>query len=184
MSGSPPSSQTPVIGIAGWKHSGKTTLVVRLIEEFTRRGLKVATVKHAHHAIDIDNSDADSARHRRSGARQVAVISNARWVLITELAEAREPTLGEVISHFDGCDLILVEGYKSAAIPKIEVRREEAQTQQPLADSDPMVIAIAADHPVDDARVPVFALDDIAGIADHIARALGPLGSSRCGKSG
>ncbi len=180
MSGPQRSAEIPIVGIAGWKNAGKTTLVVRLVEEFTRRGFKVATVKHSHHAIDIDNGEADSARHRRAGAAQTAVVSPHRWVLIHDVGDAREPSLDEVVGHFDGCDLIIVEGYKSAAIPKIEVRRQETKTRQPLADSDPMVIAIAADHPIDDAKVPVFMLDDVAGIADHLMRAIGPLGEPAC----
>ena len=159
----------PVVGIVGWKKSGKTTLVVRLIEELTRRGLKVATVKHAHHNFQIDDKETDSARHRRAGAAQVAVVSAKRWALIGELGNAPEPDLAEVIGWLGPCDLILVEGYKSAAIPKIEARRSEAFNQQALADNDPDVKAIAADHAADARGLPVFSLDDIAGIADFIA---------------
>ena len=86
--------QTPIIGIAGWKKSGKTTLVTRLIAEFTARGLKVATVKHAHHDFQIDEGETDSARHRRAGASQVAVVSSKRWALINELDGASEPDAG------------------------------------------------------------------------------------------
>ena len=161
---------TPIVGIAGWKKSGKTTLTVRLVEEFTRRGLNVATVKHAHHAFQIDDAETDSARHRRAGAGQVAVVSSKRWAVITELDDAPEPDFDEVIALLKPCDLILVEGYKSAAIPKIEARRTASLTRTPLHGADPLVFAIAADHAVDDAgRLPVFALDDIAGIADLIA---------------
>jgi molybdopterin-guanine dinucleotide biosynthesis adapter protein len=163
----------PVIGIAGWKKSGKTTLVVGLVEEFTRRGLKVATVKHAHHNFQIDDGETDSARHRRAGASQVAVVSAKRWALIGELAGAPEPELAEVIGWLGPCDLVIVEGYKSAPIPKIEVRRNAASSQEPLAGRVPNVIAIAADHALDAHGVPVFSLDDIAGISDFIAAALG-----------
>lgn len=170
---------TPIIGIAGWKKSGKTTLTVRLVEEFTRRGLKVATVKHAHHAFQVDDGETDSARHRRAGAQQVAIVSNQRWAVINELAGAPEPNFEEVIAWLEPCDLIVVEGYKSAAIPKIEARRLQSLTRRPLAADDPMVIAIAADHEVEDAAVPVFSLDDIGSIADLIERSIGPLGSHR-----
>lgn len=169
------SASTPIIGIAGWKKSGKTTLTVRLVEEFTRRGLKVATVKHAHHAFQIDDGETDSARHRRAGAKQVAIVSSRRWAIVNELDGAPEPTFEEVISRLEPCDLIIVEGYKAAPIPKIELRRSQSLTQRPLAPEDPMVIAIAADHPVEDATVPVFSLDDTLAIADFIARAIGPL---------
>lgn len=164
---------TPIIGIAGWKKSGKTTLTVRLVTEFTRRGLKVATVKHAHHEFQIDDGETDSARHRRAGAGQVAVVSGKRWAIVTELDGAPEPNFEEVIASLDPADLIIVEGYKSAPIPKIEARRTVQLTKQPLADEDPMVIAIAADHDVPDARVPVLALDDVTGIADLISETLG-----------
>jgi molybdopterin-guanine dinucleotide biosynthesis protein B len=166
---------TPIIGIAGWKESGKTTLTVRLVEEFTRRGLKVATVKHAHHAFQIDDGETDSARHRRAGARQVAVVSRRRWAIVSELGGAPEPNLAEVIGCLDPCDLVIVEGYKSAPIPKIETRRQGSVTKRQLADDDPLVLAIAADHEVDGKGCPVFSLDDITRIADLISTAIGPL---------
>ncbi|MDX2288286.1 MAG: molybdopterin-guanine dinucleotide biosynthesis protein B [Hyphomicrobiaceae bacterium] len=169
---------TPIVGIAGWKKSGKTTLTVRLVEEFTRRGYRVATVKHAHHAFDIDNGDTDSARHRRAGAGQVAVVSGQRWAVVTELSGAPEPNFEEIIAALDPADLILVEGYKSAPIAKIEARRSASLTKRTLADEDPMVFAIAADHAIEDGQVPVFSLDDIAAIADLIVTTVGPLGTA------
>jgi molybdopterin-guanine dinucleotide biosynthesis protein B len=166
-------ARPPIIGIAGWKNSGKTTLVTRLVAEFTARGFKVATVKHAHHNFRIDESDADSARHRRAGASQVAIVSARRWALITELAETREPALDEVVARLEPCDLVIVEGYKAAPISKIEVRRSAGAPGAWLADSDPHVLAIAADHAVQSKALPVFDLDDIAGIADFIAETAG-----------
>lgn len=168
---------TPIIGIAGWKKSGKTTLTVRLVEEFMRRGLKVATVKHAHHAFQIDDGETDSARHRRAGAQQVAVVSNRRWAVVKELEGEPEPSFEEVIAWLDPCDLIIVEGYKSAQMPKIEVRRLQSLSRRSLVADDPRVIAIAADHAVEDAGVPVFSLDDIGPIADFIESTIGPLRS-------
>lgn len=165
----------PVIGVAGWKKSGKTTLTVRLVEEFTRRGLKVATVKHAHHAFQIDDGETDSARHRRAGAGQVAVVSGARWAIVTELNGGPEPNFEEVIAALEPADLIIVEGYKSAPIPKIEARRMQSFTRRPLCDEDPYVIAIAADYSVEHPVLPVFSLDDIIGLADLIDRTVGPL---------
>jgi molybdopterin-guanine dinucleotide biosynthesis adapter protein len=164
--------KTPVVGIAGWKKSGKTTLLTRLIAEFARRGLKVASVKHAHHAFEIDAGDTDSARHRRAGAVEVAIVSASRWALVKELGGAPEPSLEEVLATLQPCDLILVEGYKGAPIPKVEVRRRDSRKQQALADSDPAVIAIAADHACDGHGRPVFALDDIGGLADFLVTAL------------
>ena len=168
----PPSKTPPVIGVAGWKKSGKTTLVARLITEFTARGLNVATIKHAHHDFQVDDAETDSAKHRRSGARQVAVVSARRWALISELGDTPEPRLEEVIAHLAPCDLVIVEGYKAAPIPKIEARRRAAVSTVPLARDDPHVLAIAADHEVTDTAVPVFALDDITGIANFISRSL------------
>lgn len=159
---------TPVIGIAGWKKSGKTTLTVRLVEEFTRRGFMVATIKHAHHKFDVDSSDADSARHRRAGAGQVAVVSPERWALIKELRAAPEPDFAEVVAMLDPCDLIVVEGYKSAPIAKIEARRTASFTKGPIAPNDPRVIAVAADHPTDAGGLPLYDLDDITGLADLV----------------
>ena len=158
----------PVIGVAGWKNSGKTTLVTRLITELTRRGLKVASVKHAHHNFQIDDAETDSARHRRAGAGQVAIVSPKRWALVRELGETPEPSLAEVLGRLDPCDLVIVEGYKAAPIPKIEVRRRAAARAEPLAERDPNVVAVAADHACDGAGRPVFALDDVAAIADFI----------------
>ncbi len=162
----------PVIGIVGWKNSGKTTLTVRLVEEFTRRGVRVATLKHAHHNFQIDDAETDSARHRRAGAQQVAIVSEKRWAIVRELAGAPEPDFADVLAWLDPCDLIIVEGYKSQPIKKIEARRSASATRSALADTDPNVIAIAADHAVTDTRLPVFALDDIGTIADFIARSV------------
>ena len=160
---------TPIIGIAGWKNSGKTTLAVRLVEEFTRRDLGVATVKHAHHSFQIDTADTDSARHRRAGAAQVAIVSAKRWALMTELGTAAEPPLSDVIAMLAPADLILVEGYKSAAIRKIEVRRAGSAQTTRLADSDPNVIALAVDDvPAHHGTLPVFHLDQIAELAEFI----------------
>jgi molybdopterin-guanine dinucleotide biosynthesis adapter protein len=174
----------PIVGIAGWKKSGKTTLVERLIAEFTRRGKRVASVKHAHHAFQIDDAETDSARHRRAGAAQVAVVSRSRWAIVTELAGAAEPDLAQIIARLDPCDLIIVEGYKRAAIPKIEVRRAAALSHERLADSDPSVIAIAADHAVEGGALPVFLLDDIAGLADFIVQAVGAGAPTPAGAEG
>jgi molybdopterin-guanine dinucleotide biosynthesis protein B len=177
-------SHTPVIGIAGWKKSGKTTLVERLVGEFTRRGFKVATVKHAHHDFQIDEAQTDSARHRRAGASQVAVVSGKRWALIAELQAAPEPELADVLSWLEPCDLVIVEGYKSAPIPKVETRRREAPGSKPLAQSDPNVIAVAADHAAEGAGRPVFALDDVGAIADCIALCLGLAGKGAAAPAG
>jgi molybdopterin-guanine dinucleotide biosynthesis protein B len=161
-----------VIGIAGWKKSGKTTLVTRLVQEFSRRGFRVATIKHAHHDFQIDAGETDSARHRRAGASQVAIVSSSRCAVVTELRGAPEPALETVIADLAPCDLVIVEGYKASAIPKIEARRFAAVSRVPLADRDGNFVAIAADHAVEGSAVPVFALDDVKGIAGFIERLL------------
>lgn len=163
----------PVIGIAGWKNSGKTTLVERLVAELVRRDWRVATVKHAHHEARIDDGATDSARHRRAGASEVALVTGARWAIVHELRDEDEPTLDEVIARLSPADLVIVEGYKREPIPKIEVRRAEQSSKESLAAGDPNVIAIAADHAVAETNLPVFALDDITGIADFIAKRFG-----------
>jgi len=167
---------SPIIGIAGWKKSGKTTLTIRLVEEFVRRGVKVATIKHAHHAFDVDEGDTDSARHRRAGASQVAIVSGVRWALITELRGAPKPPFEEIIAALDPADLVIVEGYKSAPIAKIETRRLSSVSRTPLAETDPLVIAIASDHPTEARGLPVFDPDDITTIADFIEKTFGPIG--------
>jgi molybdopterin-guanine dinucleotide biosynthesis protein B len=161
-------SPPKVLGIAGWKNSGKTTLTERLVGELTRRGLKIATVKHAHHSFDVDHPGTDSARHRAAGAQEIAIVSGVRFARIRELAGSPEPDLAEILAGFAPCDLVLVEGYKQVAIPKIEVRRLASRSRESLAPGDENVIAIAADHAVSDAGLPFFSLDDISAIADFI----------------
>jgi molybdopterin-guanine dinucleotide biosynthesis adapter protein len=169
VSKTPISSHSPIIGIAGWKNSGKTTLTCRLVEEFTKRGLRTATIKHAHHAFTIDDGATDSARHRRAGASQVAVVSAARVAMITELSDQPEPSLEEIIVRLNPCDLIIVEGYKHANLPKIEARRSAQLDKRSLAADDTWVVAIAADHAVAATTLPLFSLDDVAGLADFIS---------------
>jgi molybdopterin-guanine dinucleotide biosynthesis protein B len=178
-----PNFQTPVIGIAGWKKSGKTTLTVRLIEEFTRRGLKVASIKHAHHEFQVDDQQTDSARHRRAGAGEVVVVGGKRWAMIHELKDEPEPNLEEIFSWLSPSDLVIVEGYKTARIPKIEARRPAQQDRRPLALHDPTIIAIASDHETEHGELPLFSLDDISGIADFIDKAVGPLRPSAAAAS-
>lgn len=168
-------SSTPAMfGIAGWSNSGKTTLIEKLASHFSAQGLRVATIKHTHHKFDIDAAGSDSARHRAAGAAETAIVSGSRIAVIEEIETRGEPTLELVASRLSPADVILVEGYKSAAIPKIEVRRETTASEKLLAASDPLVIGIAADHDLDGHGKPVFQLDDIAGIAALIEETCGP----------
>lgn len=168
-----------IFGVAGWKNSGKTTLVTRLIEEFTRRGLNVGAVKHAHHNFDVDHEGRDTYKMREAGARQVAISSPTRWAVMHELDGGTEPSFEELVSHMAPCDLIIVEGYKTEAFPKIEARSVRSQKSSALADEDPNIVAIAADKPVEGAKLPVFDIDDIGEIADFISQhvALEPVSS-------
>lgn len=162
-----------IFGITGWKNSGKTTLTVKLIGELTRRGWKVSTIKHAHHDFDIDREGTDSYRHRKAGAGEVAIVSDQRWALMHELAGENEPPLTDVIARLAPCDLILVEGYKREHHMKIETRRLESRSQDRLATGDPTIVAVASDHPIPDEPIPVYDLDDVAGLADLIERECG-----------
>jgi molybdopterin-guanine dinucleotide biosynthesis protein B len=159
---------TPVFGVTGWKNSGKTTLLTRLVGELTRRGYRVSTVKHAHHDFDIDKPATDSFRHREAGASEVMIVSGNRWALMHELRGEHEPPLEAALTRLSPCDLILVEGYKREGHPKIEARRRAASKSEPLAPGDPSILAVAADHETDTAGRPLFALDDVAAIADFI----------------
>jgi len=160
--------RTPVFGITGWKNSGKTQLVTRLVAEFTQRGFKVSTVKHAHHNFDIDKPGADSYRHREAGASEVALVSGRRWALMHELREEAEPPLEEILTRLAPCDLILIEGYKREDHPKIEARRTETRDRGALAPTDPNILAVAADHFLPDETLPVFDLNDVPAMADFI----------------
>jgi molybdopterin-guanine dinucleotide biosynthesis protein B len=158
-----------VFGVVGWKNSGKTTLMAKLIAEFARRGVTVAAVKHAHHEFDVDQPGRDSFKFRQAGAREVAVVSSRRVAIMHELRGEDEPELEAVIERLRGSELILVEGFKTRGHPKIEARRSDAAQRDPLAGAVPNVVAIAADHETDGGRLPVFALDDAAAIADFIS---------------
>lgn len=161
-----------VIGIAGWKNAGKTTLVERLVGELVARGRRVATVKHAHHDAEIDVPGTDSYRHRAAGASEVALVTARRVAIVRELRGDPEPALDEVLARLAVCDVVIVEGYKRERHDKIELRRG-ADGDGPLAGTMPNVVAIAADHPVAGGGLPVFALDDVAAIADFVERHCG-----------
>lgn len=153
-------------GFAGWSGSGKTTLIEQLIPRFVKRGMKVALIKHAHHTFDVDKEGKDSYRHRQAGATEILVTSSRRWVLMHELRGAPEPSFEEQLQHLSPCDLVLVEGFKHAPIPKLEVWRA-ATGEGLLHPNDPHIIGIASDSPVE-TRLPMLKLDDHDGIAAFI----------------
>ena len=159
-----------IFGVTGWKNSGKTGLMERLIAEFTERGLSVSSIKHAHHSFDIDHPGRDSYRHRDAGARQVLLASRNRWALMHELRDEDEPSLGDLLEQLSPVDLVLIEGYKRDRHPKIEAHRKE--TGQPLiAPEDETIVAVASDTSVAIDR-PVLDLNDTAAIANFIAQHL------------
>jgi molybdopterin-guanine dinucleotide biosynthesis protein B len=155
-------------GFAGWSGSGKTTLIEKLIPLFGRRGLRVSLIKHAHHTFDVDHPGKDSYRHRQAGAAEVLVTSSRRWVLMHELRGAAEPSFEEQVKRLSPCDLLIVEGFKHAPIPKLEVWRS-VTGEGMLHPNDPHIVAVASDAKVD-TRLPLLDLNDAAAIADFIVR--------------
>jgi molybdopterin-guanine dinucleotide biosynthesis protein B len=163
-----------VIGLAGWSGSGKTTLLTKVIPRIVARGLTASTLKHAHHAFDVDQPGKDSHSHRMAGATEVLVGAASRWALVHELRGEAEPSLGALLRRLSPVDLVLVEGYKRERHPKLEVHR--ATIGKPLLHpEDPAIVAIASDAPLPAARVPVVDLDDVDGIVDILLRHAEPL---------
>ena len=160
-----------VFGIAGWSGSGKTTLLESLIAFLVRDGLKVSTLKHAHHDAETDTPGKDSWRHREAGAHEVLLVTGSRWALMHELRDEPEPTLGEMLNRLSPCDLVLVEGFKREAIPKLEVHRQ-ALGKPWLYPDDSLIGAVASDV-VPSGTLRHFGLDDIASIASYIRTTTG-----------
>jgi molybdopterin-guanine dinucleotide biosynthesis protein B len=173
-----------VIGLAGWSGSGKTILVTKVIPVLTGRGLKIATVKHAHHDFDTDQPGKDSWLHRQAGAGEVAIVSSRRWAIVHELNGDTEPPLTDMLAKLSPVDIVIVEGFKRHAHPKLEVYR--AAVGKPLLHpDDDCIVAVATDAPLPQAQVPVVMLDDIEAIANVLQAEAMPreqLGLSR-GKS-
>ena len=156
-----------ILGLAGWSGSGKTTLLVKLIPELVARGLTVSTIKHAHHAFDVDQPGKDSHRHREAGATEVMVASEHRWALMHEHRGAPEPDAAELIHHMTPVDLLLIEGFKREAHDKLEIFRRELGKPL-LAANDPGIVAILSTAAVPESSLPVIDLNDTAAIADFI----------------
>ncbi len=163
-----------VIGLAGWSGAGKTTLLTRLIPELNRRGVGVSTIKHAHHAFDLDTPGKDSWEHRQAGAAEVLISSARRWALLHELRDEPELALPELLARLSPVDLVIVEGFKRDPHAKLEVHRA-ANGKPPLHPDDPSIVAIASDVAFPEAGRPVLALDDIAAIADLLLTRAQPL---------
>lgn len=162
-----------LLGIAGWSGAGKTTLVVRLIPALTARGVTVSTLKHAHHAFDVDTPGKDSWEHRKAGATEVLVASANRFALMREHRGAPEPSLADLVARMAPVDLLLVEGFKHGDHEKLEVYRP-ALGKPMLQPDDPNVLAVLSDATLPGLDVPVLPLDDVAGIAAFVAdRVLG-----------
>ena len=160
-----------IFGFAGFSGSGKTTLIEQLIPLFVARGLRVSLIKHAHHSFDVDQPGKDSYRHRHAGASEVLITSSRRWVLMHELRGEAEPSMDEIIGHMTPCDLLLVEGFKRAAIPKLEIYRR-AVGEPMLHLHDPHIVAVATDEPLD-IHVPVLDLNKPELVAEFVLKHLG-----------
>jgi molybdopterin-guanine dinucleotide biosynthesis protein B len=163
-----------IIGLAGWSGSGKTTLLTKVIPRIVARGVKVSTVKHAHHSFDMDRPGKDSHSHRMAGATEVLVGSANRWAVVHELRGEAEPTLPALLRKASPVDLVLVEGYKGETHPKLEVYRA-ANGKPLLHPGDPAIVAVASDTPLSGVRIPVLDLNDIEGITDILLRHAVPL---------
>jgi molybdopterin-guanine dinucleotide biosynthesis protein B len=154
-----------IFGIAGWSGSGKTSLMVRLLPELIGMGLRVSTMKHAHHAFDVDQPGKDSYNHREAGASEVMITSANRWALMHENRGDAEPSIDELVRHMTPVDLLLIEGFKRSPHSKLEVFRR-ATGKPLLALEDGHVVAVASDEPVPEVDIPVLDLNR----ADAIAR--------------
>ena len=158
-----------IIGLAGWSGSGKTTLLTRVVPELKRRGVSVSTLKHAHHKFDIDTPGKDSYEHRAAGAQEVLVASANRWALMHELRGAAEWTLPQLLTKLSPVDLVIVEGFKTGAHPKLEVHRK-ANDKPLIYPGDSAIRAIACDIVIENAPLPVVSIDNIEDIATQLMR--------------
>lgn len=162
-----------VLGISGWSGCGKTTLIEALIPRLQARGLTVSTLKHAHHDVDLDTPGKDTWRHRAAGAREVILATGRRWALLHESRDEPEPSLTDLLSYLQPVDLVLAEGWKTGAYPKLEIWRPLGEDKPPRFPEDPSIIAVASDPPLDPARygrleLPVLPLNDIKAITRFV----------------
>jgi molybdopterin-guanine dinucleotide biosynthesis protein B len=169
-----------IIGLAGWSGSGKTTLVTKALPRLIARGLRVSTLKHAHHGFDLDQPGKDSFMHRAAGATEVIISSAKRFAILHELREEPEWDLPDLLRKLAPVDLVLVEGFKRDAFPKLEIHRK-ANGKPLLHPADPQIVAIASDTPLPAATVPVIDLDDIERIVDTLIEHAAPLEPATAG---
>ncbi len=166
-----------IIGLAGWSGSGKTTLITRVIPCLIARGVKVSTVKHAHHGFDLDQPGKDLFFHRAAGATEVIISSAKRWAILHELREQPEWDLRALVAKMSPVDLLLVEGFKRDAFPKLEIHRL-ANGKPLIQPDDPHIVAIASDVALPQAKVPVIDLNDIEAIADLLVKSAVPIAAA------
>ena len=160
-----------VFGITGWKNTGKTGLVERLVTELSFRGFTVSTIKHAHHSFDVDYQGRDSYRHREAGACEVLLSSGNRWALMHELRGADEMSLADLLSKLTPVDVVLVEGFKTEGHEKLECHRASTSTMV-IGRADDTIIGIASDIELD-VELPFLDLNDTKVIADFMLTRLG-----------
>ena len=166
-----------VFGVVGWKNNGKTTLVERLISQLTLMGYKVSSVKHAHHDVDIDEPGRDSYRHRAAGATETLLATDKRWALMHEYREQEVPKLTQLLDLFEPCDLVIVEGYKGAEHPKLEVVRN-LNKRGFLAEIMPNIVAVATDKNDLDINLPQLDINNIQQVAEFVLQHTGFLGKA------
>lgn len=162
-------SDMKVIGLAGWSGAGKTTLLQKLLPELVGRRLTVSTIKHAHHAFEVDTPGKDSYEHRKAGAFEVLVTSSQRFALMRDLRGAPEPSLAAHLARLAPVDLVIVEGFRREAIPKIEVFRA-ANGKSFLHVEDDTVAALVSDLPEPPKHLPHASLNDVEAVADLVLR--------------
>jgi molybdopterin-guanine dinucleotide biosynthesis protein B len=158
-----------MIGLAGWSGSGKTTLITKVLPVLIKRGLKVSTLKHAHHGFDLDQPGKDSFMHRAAGASEVMISSAKRWAVLHELRDEPEWNMPALLKKIAPVDLVLVEGYKRESFPKIEIYRV-ANGKPLLHGEDTFIVAVASDTPLPDVNLPVVDLNDIEAVADALLK--------------
>ncbi|TCS60883.1 molybdopterin-guanine dinucleotide biosynthesis protein B [Varunaivibrio sulfuroxidans] len=161
-----------VFGLVGRSGTGKTTLMIKLLDEVIARGYRVSTMKHTHHDFDLDQPGKDSFEHRRAGAEEVLLTSSRRWAVLHELKGSAEPDMDTLLTKMTPVDLVLVEGFKKHKYPKLEIHRRAIDNPLQCLD-DAAIVAVASDEALPNAPVPVLDLNDFSAVADFILDHLG-----------